>query len=232
MRDEEHGALFRVDPVSGARTVLSDFGSGVNQGIFPNGVAVVPDTTPPETGIDDRPPDPDTQPTATFRFSGTDDVTAPAALGFECELDGGGFGACTSPKTFTGLSLGAHGFRVRARDAAGHVDLTPASHTWTVAAGPLAAAPRCFGRPATLVGTPGNDTLRGTAGNDVIVALAGNDRIDGRGGNDRICAGPGRDTLHGGPGNDRLDGGPGTDVLNGGAGRDRCVTGEVTRSCP
>jgi hypothetical protein len=34
------GALFRVDPVSGARTVLSDFGSGPNQGDSPFGVAV------------------------------------------------------------------------------------------------------------------------------------------------------------------------------------------------
>ena len=89
------GMLFGVDQISGLRVQVSDFGN-VGQGTVgddPSGVAVVvPDTTPPETGIDDRPPDPDTNPTATFRFSGTDDVTAPAALGFECELDGGGFG--------------------------------------------------------------------------------------------------------------------------------------------
>ena len=34
------GALFRVDPTTGARTVLSDFGSGANQGVEPVGVAV------------------------------------------------------------------------------------------------------------------------------------------------------------------------------------------------
>jgi len=34
------GALFRVDPTTGARTVLSDFGSGANQGADPVGVAV------------------------------------------------------------------------------------------------------------------------------------------------------------------------------------------------
>jgi len=34
------GALFRVDPVTGARTVVSDFGAGPNQGAFPRGVAV------------------------------------------------------------------------------------------------------------------------------------------------------------------------------------------------
>ena len=34
------GALFRVNPISGARTLLSDFGAGANQGIEPEGVAV------------------------------------------------------------------------------------------------------------------------------------------------------------------------------------------------
>lgn len=43
------GALFRVDPVTGDRTLVSDFGSGANPGIDPIGLAVVPapDTTPP-----------------------------------------------------------------------------------------------------------------------------------------------------------------------------------------
>ena len=35
-----HGALFRVDRVSGARTVLSDFGAGANQGVTPYDIAV------------------------------------------------------------------------------------------------------------------------------------------------------------------------------------------------
>jgi len=34
------GALFRVDPTTGVRTLLSDFGVGVNQGNLPFGVAV------------------------------------------------------------------------------------------------------------------------------------------------------------------------------------------------
>ena len=34
------GALFRVDPITGARTVLSDFSVGDNQGVAPVGVAV------------------------------------------------------------------------------------------------------------------------------------------------------------------------------------------------
>ncbi len=34
------GALFRVDPFTGARTLFSDFGVGANQGVSPTGVAV------------------------------------------------------------------------------------------------------------------------------------------------------------------------------------------------
>jgi len=36
------GVLFRVSPTTGARTVLSDFWSGDNKGVYPSGVAVVP----------------------------------------------------------------------------------------------------------------------------------------------------------------------------------------------
>jgi sugar lactone lactonase YvrE len=71
--------------------------------------------------------------------------------------------------------------------------------------------PRCGGRPATLVGTSGRDTLRGTPGRDVIAGLGGNDVIEGRGGNDVLCGGPGRDTIRGGAGRDRVIGGPGRD---------------------
>jgi streptogramin lyase len=40
-----YGALFRVDPISGERTLLSDFGVGPNQGVDPGGVAVEPSGT-------------------------------------------------------------------------------------------------------------------------------------------------------------------------------------------
>lgn len=100
-----------------------------------------------------------------------------------------------------------------------------------------AAAPRCLGRAATIVGTSGNDTLRGTNGADVIVGLAGRDRIFGRGGNDRICAGAGaqsfdeetgerfREFSSGGGGSDRIAGGRGPDHVVGGPGDDRLNSG-------
>lgn len=98
----------------------------------------------------------------------------------------------------------------------------------------------CAGFPATIVGTPGNDTLTGTPGDDVIAAQDGNDVVLGGGGNDRVCGGPGNDVLKGNGGNDTLfgeagkdkllGGGGRKDVCKGGAGMDSARTCEVARS--
>jgi Ca2+-binding RTX toxin-like protein len=84
----------------------------------------------------------------------------------------------------------------------------------------LAAAPKCLGKKATIVGTARADVLKGTARADVIVGLRGGDTIKGVGGNDRICGGKGNDKLIGGAGGDGLVGEAGNDVLSGGAGND------------
>ena len=68
-------------------------------------------------------------------------------------------------------------------------------------------APTCKGQVATIVGTPGSDTIDGTEGPDVIVGLDGDDTIDGGGGDDVICGNDGGDTLSGGSGDDQLYGG-------------------------
>ena len=79
--------------------------------------------------------------------------------------------------------------------------------------------PRCAGKPATIIGTPGADTLRGTKRADVIVALGGDDRVTGAGRGDVVCGGPGRDRLSGGAGRDRCIGGAGRDRSRGCEGR-------------
>ncbi len=79
----------------------------------------------------------------------------------------------------------------------------------------------CNGKPATHVGTEGDDVIVGTSGNDVIVGLGGNDRIDALGGDDVICAGDGNDLVEGRDGNDIIFGGRGNDELRGRGGADR-----------
>jgi hypothetical protein len=83
------------------------------------------DTTPPQTEITGGPGD-TTDTTAVFLFS------APGGVGFSCRLDVGAWEPCGSPQTYRGLSLGPHRFDVRAFDAAGNVDPTPAEHAWQV----------------------------------------------------------------------------------------------------
>jgi hemolysin type calcium-binding protein/calcineurin-like phosphoesterase family protein len=100
--------------------------------------------------------------------------------------------------------------------------------------GPARAAPRavdCFGRPATIVGTPGNDRLVGTPRPDVIAGLGGDDAIQGREGADLVCGGPGDDVIEGGGGNDRLSGGADADTLDGGSGRDALDGGPGADAC-
>ena len=70
------------------------------------------DPVPPETQFLQTPPDPSTNDTAVFRFSGTDNVSD---VTFQCKLDAEPFGPCESPLTLEDLALGEH----RARGARG-----------------------------------------------------------------------------------------------------------------
>jgi hypothetical protein len=90
-----------------------------------------PDTTAPDTTITAGPADGSStvSTSASFSFEGTDDV---GVAGFECQLDGSDWSGCSSPKAYSGLSVASHTFSVRARDAAGNVDPSPATRTWTV----------------------------------------------------------------------------------------------------
>ncbi|QSQ27964.1 OmpA family protein [Pyxidicoccus parkwayensis] len=92
-----------------------------------NTFTVATDTTPPDTTIVSGPALVTSSTSATFDFSANE-----SPVTYECSLDGGAYAACTDPQTFTGLANGGHTLSVRARDAAGNVDPTPATYAWTV----------------------------------------------------------------------------------------------------
>jgi parallel beta-helix repeat protein len=96
------------------------------------------DVTPPETLLDSAPANPTTRTSATFRFIGFDNGSG---VRFECRLDGAAFSACTSPVSYTALSIGVHVFDVRAIDYLGNIDPSPATYTWTIEAPPPGVAP-------------------------------------------------------------------------------------------
>jgi hypothetical protein len=93
--------------------------------------AVTPpaDTTPPDTAISSGPSGTTTATTASLAFSATESGST-----YECSLDSGSWGACTSPKSYSGLTVGSHSFAVKASDSAGNTDASPATRSWTVQA--------------------------------------------------------------------------------------------------
>jgi len=88
------------------------------------------DTTAPETTITSGPPATSTSTSASFAFTSSE-----ANSTFQCSLDGAPRVACTSPQSYTGLSIGSHTFHVWGTDAAGNTDATAATQTWSVGSG-------------------------------------------------------------------------------------------------
>ncbi len=88
------------------------------------------DATEPDTTIDSGPSGVSNG-DVSFTFSSSE----PQLLGFECRLDSSNasdWASCTSPQAYSNLSEGSHTFEVRAVDAAGNPDTSPATRTWTV----------------------------------------------------------------------------------------------------
>ncbi|MCS7051993.1 MAG: hypothetical protein NZL87_10285, partial [Thermomicrobium sp.] len=85
-----------------------------------------PDTTPPETTLTAVPAATTEETTATFAFVANEPAT------FRCSLDGAPAQPCTSPITYSNLTVGLHTFSVTATDAAGNNDPTPATYAWEI----------------------------------------------------------------------------------------------------
>ncbi len=90
-------------------------------------------------------------------MDGTNEVAA-----FECRLDGGPFKPCASPQQYDGLNNGLNHFEVRAIDAEGFADPSPAAEDWTIAVTTLqttiteAPSDPTFSRDANFVFTGAN----------------------------------------------------------------------------
>lgn len=88
-----------------------------------------PDATAPQTTITAGPGEGSTttDSTPTFGF-----LSSEAGSGFECQIDGGAFSPCSSPRQIGPLGDGAHSFAARATDPSGNTDPTPARRNFTV----------------------------------------------------------------------------------------------------
>ncbi|MBI4688579.1 MAG: choice-of-anchor D domain-containing protein [Nitrospirae bacterium] len=104
---------------------------------------VIPDAAPPDTIITGKPANPSNESWATFNFTSTELNST-----FECKIDGNNFTACTNPTGYVYLADGDHVFSVRATDAAGNTDPSPAVYTWTIDTV----------RPASIITSPQNGT--------------------------------------------------------------------------
>ncbi len=114
------------------------------------------DSIAPDTSIGTKPASPTLDTTARFTFTGTDNHSAVSALTYQCRFDSNAAAdwvSCTSPKTYFGASAGTHTFHVRATDAVGNVDASPATYTWTVDDGDTTAPDTVLTQRPTLTTT-------------------------------------------------------------------------------
>jgi hypothetical protein len=85
------------------------------------------DTTPPDTTISSGPSGTTTSTGANLAFTSSEGGST-----YQCSLDSSAWGTCVSPKAYSSLAVGPHTFSVKATDAAGNTDASPASRIWTV----------------------------------------------------------------------------------------------------
>jgi hypothetical protein len=90
-------------------------------------IEIAADTTPPETTLTEKPSAFSDNVSPRFSFESSEGNST-----FECSLDGRSFSRCFTPRYYSSLSQGKHTFGVRATDALGNTDATPATYIWTV----------------------------------------------------------------------------------------------------
>jgi hypothetical protein len=104
-------------------------GLGTLIGVGAFGGAIIDNfrTAPPQTTITKHPSKTTSSHSATFKFK-----SSISGSHFKCKLDGQSYKSCGSPRSYSGLSSGNHTFRVKAIDAFGNPDPTPAKFRWHI----------------------------------------------------------------------------------------------------
>ncbi|MQA76160.1 MAG: hypothetical protein GEU88_17810 [Solirubrobacterales bacterium] len=118
-------------PNDGKIVIVGETSTGDRRFLLARYHAEAFDDTPPNTAIISGPADPTNDPEPSFELASSEPGSS-----FECELDGAGFAPCSSPHAVGPLADGRHTLRARATDAAGNIDPTPASRSFTVDATP------------------------------------------------------------------------------------------------
>jgi hypothetical protein len=138
--NESTVTVYFTDTTPGAPAIAAN-AAGRTGAILTAVVSSPPGGTPPETVLASAPSGLVGSSTATFTFSSN-----VGGVRFECSVDGSAFAPCTSPASFPNLADGDHVFDVRAVDASGNVDPTPAHAAWSIDTTPpgatITAGPR------------------------------------------------------------------------------------------
>ena len=132
------GAGIPVSVAGDSTTALSARATDAagNDSACSNTIDFTVDSTAPDTTIDTGPSGTSANNDPSFAYSSDEPGSS-----FECRLDGpgaatGSFADCTpSPKAYTDLADGAYTFSVRATDAAGNADASPATRSFSVDTG-------------------------------------------------------------------------------------------------
>ena len=135
------------------------------------------DTTPPETSIVSGPSGTVAADSASFAFSSSE-----AGGTFQCRQDGSAWGACNSPKAYFALANGSHTFDVRAIDAAGNTDGSPAARAWAVAVPPPPPPPDTTPPETTIASGPSGTVATASASFSFDASESGSTfscRVDG-----------------------------------------------------
>jgi uncharacterized protein YkwD len=129
---------------TGAVYWSQEFGTYVDSGSTGGG-----GVTAPTVSLTSGPASSTTSTTASFGWTSTGTVSSTT-----CSLDGQAFAACSSPKSYSGLEVGAHSFRVSVSNSSGSGGAT---YSWKVTA--PAPPPPAPAPTVSLTSGPGSSTM-------------------------------------------------------------------------